>query len=73
MSKTNSNIDCTILGLLLAFTVIIVMINAVQIDSLKSDVESLKVEQAQRLSDKEDKELKQEVIQDLVRMMQQGR
>ena len=73
MSKTNNNIDCTILGLLLAFAVIIIMINVVQIDTLKSDVESLKVEQAQRLSDKEDKELKQEVIQDLVRMMQQGR
>ena len=73
MSKTNNNIDCTILGLLLAFTLIIVMINAVQIASLQSDVESLKVEQAQRLSIKADEELKQEVIQDLVRMMQQGR
>ena len=73
MSKTNNDTDCTILGVLLALAVLAICILACDVNTLKSDVESLKVEQAQRLSDKEDKELKQEVIQDLVRMMQQGR
>ena len=73
MSKTNNDTDCTFLSVLLALTLVAIYILAWQVDRLKSDVKSLKVEQAQRLSDKEDKELKQEVIQDLVRMMQQGR
>ena len=73
MSKANSNTDCTFLSVLLALTLVAIYILAWQVDRLKSDVKSLKVEQAQRLSDKSDKELKQEVIQDLVRMMQQGR
>ena len=73
MSKTNNDTDCTILGVLLALAVLAICILACDVNTLKSDVDLLKVEQAQRLSDKEDKELKQEVIQDLVRMMQQGR
>ena len=73
MSKTNNDTDCTILGVLLALAVLAICILACDVNTLKSDVESLKVEQAQRLSDKEDKELKQEVIQDFLRMMTQGR
>ena len=73
MSKTNNDTDCTILGVLLTLAVLAICVLACDVNTLKGDVESLKVEQAQRLSDKEDKELKQEVIQDLVRMMSQGR